>query len=98
MPETRPREVNLWQATNPDARDFRLDVIGKAWHSTPLEPDAHGMFTGRVAKPKTGFTACFVELVYDGGGQYPFKFTTGVSVVPDVLPYQWSTAKAKLGP
>jgi PhoPQ-activated pathogenicity-related protein len=98
MPETRPREVNLWQATNPDARDFRLDVIGKAWHSTPLEPDAHGSYMGRVAKPKTGFTAYFVELVYDSGGRYPFKFTTGVSVEPDVLPYQWSTAKAKLGP
>jgi PhoPQ-activated pathogenicity-related protein len=97
-PETRPREVNLWQATNPDARDFRLDVIGKAWHSTPLEPDAQGTYTGRVAKPERGFTACFVELVYDSGGKYPFKFTTGVSVLPDVLPYQWSAAKPKLGP
>jgi hypothetical protein len=24
-----PREVNVWQGTNPAARDFRLDVIGK---------------------------------------------------------------------
>jgi PhoPQ-activated pathogenicity-related protein len=95
---SRPREVNLWQATNPRARDFRLDVIGKAWHSTPLESDSQGTYTGRVAPPKKGFTAFFVELVYDSGGKYPFKFTTGVSVVPDVLPYQWSTAKAKLGP
>jgi PhoPQ-activated pathogenicity-related protein len=94
----RPREVNLWQATNPDARDFRLDIIGKAWHSTPLEPDAEGTYTGRIARPKTGFSAFFVEMVYDSGGKYPFKFTTGVSVLPDVLPYHWSTAKAKLGP
>jgi len=93
-----PREVNLWQATNPKARDFRLDIIGKAWTSSRLEPSSPGVYTGRVPKPEQGFTAFFVELVYDSGGSYPFKFTTEVSVVPDVLPYKWSDAKAKLGP
>ncbi len=87
-----PREVHLWQATNRYVRDFRLDAIGSAWHSTPLKPDADGTYPARVAKPESGFTAFFVELVYDSGGQYPLKFTTGVSVVPDVLPYRWSAA------
>jgi len=90
-PQDRPREVNLWQATDRHARDFRLDVIGRAWHSTRLEPDSQGNYVGRIARPDTGFTAFFVELVYDSGGKYPFKFTTGVSVVPDMLPYKWST-------
>jgi PhoPQ-activated pathogenicity-related protein len=90
-PQDGPREVNLWQATDRHARDFRLDVIGRAWHSTRLEPDSQGNYSGRVARPDTGFTAFFIELVYDSGGKYPFKFTTGVSVVPDVLPYKWST-------
>jgi PhoPQ-activated pathogenicity-related protein len=93
-----PREVNLWQATNPKARDFRLDVIGKAWHSTPLIAPKPGDYHAHVSAPSTGYTAFFVELVYDSGGKYPFKFTTEVSVVPDVLPYQWKDAKAKLGP
>ncbi|HEV3304652.1 MAG TPA: PhoPQ-activated protein PqaA family protein, partial [Planctomycetaceae bacterium] len=88
----RPREVNLWQATDRHARDFRLDVIGRAWHSTRLEPDSQGTYSARVARPDTGFSAFFIELVYDSGGKNPFKFTTGVSVVPDVLPYKWSTA------
>jgi PhoPQ-activated pathogenicity-related protein len=91
-PEDRPREVNLWQATDRFARDFRLDVIGRAWHSSHLEPDSHGVYRARAAQPDTGFTAFFVELVYDSGGKYPFKFTTGVSVVPDVLPYKWSNS------
>src|SRR5437764_6944585 len=26
--EDKPREVNLWQATNPKARDFRLEAVG----------------------------------------------------------------------
>jgi hypothetical protein len=36
-----------------------------------------------------------VELVYPGPGKYPFKFTTEVSVVPDVLPYRWEDAAKK---
>jgi PhoPQ-activated pathogenicity-related protein len=93
-----PREVKIWQATNPKARDFRLDVIGKSWTSTPLAPTAPGLYIGRVEKPPQGFTAFFVELTYDSGGRYPFKFTTEVSVVPDVLPYKWENATPKLGP
>ncbi|HZI45688.1 MAG TPA: PhoPQ-activated protein PqaA family protein, partial [Ilumatobacter sp.] len=34
-----PSEVRLWQASNPGARDFRLDVIGKAWTSTVLQSE-----------------------------------------------------------
>jgi hypothetical protein len=52
----------------------------------------------KSGRPSSGYTAFFVELVYDSGGKYPFKFTTEVSVVPDVLPYKWKDAKAKLGP
>jgi hypothetical protein len=51
-----------------------------------------------VEKPATGFTAYFVELVYDSGGPYPFKFTTEVSVIPDVLPYAWKDAKPITAP
>jgi PhoPQ-activated pathogenicity-related protein len=94
-PKDKPKEVNLWQATNPNARDFRLDVIGKAYTSTPLQAEKNGTYAGRVAKPEKGYTAFFVELVYDSGGKYPFKFTTEVNVVPDVLPHKWEEAAAK---
>jgi PhoPQ-activated pathogenicity-related protein len=89
----KPREVNLWQATNTKARDFRVDTIGKAYTSTPLKEQKPGVYVGRVDKPATGFTAFFVELVYDSGGKYPFKFTTEVSIVPDVLPFKFADAK-----
>jgi PhoPQ-activated pathogenicity-related protein len=42
----------------------------------------------KVAKPETGWTAFFVELVFDSGGKVPFKFTTQVAIVPDVLPHK----------
>lgn len=73
-------------------RDFRVDTIGKAYTSTSLAPDGDGTYVGKVNKPAQGFTAFFVELTYPSGGKYPFKFTTEVSVVPDILPYKMPTA------
>jgi PhoPQ-activated pathogenicity-related protein len=84
----RPTQVNLWQATNPKARDFRLETIGKAYTSTELKPETGGVFVGRVEPPKDGWTAFFIELVYDTGGKFPWKATTGVRVVPDTLPFK----------
>jgi PhoPQ-activated pathogenicity-related protein len=91
----KPSEVKVWQATNPNARDFRVDTIGNAYTSTPLMAEKDGTYTGRVPKPEKGFTAFFVELTYKGPGKYPFKFTTEVSVVPDILPFKWKDAAAK---
>lgn len=94
----KPMEVYLWQGTNPKARDFRVDTIGKAFTSTRLYPQKDGSYVGRAPKPKAGFTAYFVELVYSSGGKYPFKFTTEVQVTPDVLPYDWKTARPITAP
>jgi PhoPQ-activated pathogenicity-related protein len=91
----QPTEVILWQATNPKARDFRVDTIGKAYTPTPLKPEKNGTYIGKVAKPKEGYTAFFVELVYPGPGKVPFKFSTEVSITPDVLPYKWEDAAKK---
>jgi PhoPQ-activated pathogenicity-related protein len=94
----QPSEVRLWQATNPDARDFRVDTIGKAFTSTALRPGADGSYVGAVAKPTKGFTAYFVELTYPSGSAYPFKFTTEVYVTPDVYPYRWEDARPITAP
>ena len=84
-----PREVLLWQATNPKARDFRVDTIGKAYTSTVLKPVSKGKYVARVPNPREGFSAFFIELVYDSGGTQPFKFSSEVSVVPDLLPFKF---------
>ena len=85
----RPAEVKLWQATNEEARDFRLMTIGPAWKSSELKTEGNGVYTAHVRKPARGWTAYFVELTYTNGGSAPFKFTTEVHVVPDVLPYKY---------
>jgi len=82
-----PTSVKLWQATNPDARDFRLEQIGPKYTSTELKPVKPGEYIGKVEKPAKGYTAYFVELTFASGGKYPFKFTSGVVVNPDTYPY-----------
>lgn len=81
-----PKEVKLWQATNPDARDFRVEKIGLAYKASVLAAQPGGTYVAKVDKPAKGFTAYFVELTFESGVKYPFKFTTAVRVTPDLLP------------
>ncbi|MBM3795626.1 MAG: PhoPQ-activated pathogenicity [Acidobacteria bacterium] len=89
----KPTEVKLWQATNPEARDFRLEKIKAAYKSSPLTADAKGRYVARVDKPAKGYTAYFVELTFPGPGKHPLKVTTQVKVVPDVYPHAAPLAK-----
>jgi PhoPQ-activated pathogenicity-related protein len=83
-----PQAVQLWQAVNPTARNFRLDTIGPAYKSTPLTPSGPNTWVGRVKVPEAGWTAFFVELTFPATGKYPLKLTTSVRVLPDKLPYE----------
>ncbi len=87
--DQKPKEVKLWQATNPKTRDFRVDRIGRVWKSQDLEPAADGSYSGGVEKPAEGYTAYLIELTYDNPGSPSLKFTTQVKVVPDVLPFEY---------
>jgi PhoPQ-activated pathogenicity-related protein len=89
----RPESVQLWQATNPTARNFRLDVVGAAYRSTPLTPEGPNTWIARVPAPSAGWTAYFVEMTFPTGGKYPLKLTTGVRVTPDTLPFAAPTPK-----
>lgn len=83
----KPSAVKLWTATNPDARDFRLEKLGPAYKSTDLTAGPGGVYTYQLPKPEKGFTAGFIELTFPTPGGTPWKFTTGVKVVPDVYPF-----------
>ena len=72
----KPTEVKVWQATNPDARDFRLETIGTGLQELTLSEEGDGIYVAKVSKPEKGWTAYFVELTFPSGGKYPFKFTT----------------------
>jgi PhoPQ-activated pathogenicity-related protein len=85
----RPREVRLWQATNPQARDFRLETLGPCWTNSPLRLE-NGACVARVPDPPKGWTAFLVELTYDGPGGQPLKLTTQVRVRPDKTDHEFA--------
>jgi PhoPQ-activated pathogenicity-related protein len=90
--KTKPLAVKLWQATNPDTRDFRKELIGPAWTSTDLE-GKDGVYIGQVPVPEKGWTAFLVELTYESMLTIPYKFSTGVHVLPDTLPFPYEAPK-----
>ena len=88
--QDKPKAVKLWQATNPEARDFRLMTLGPVWKSSDLQDEGGGVYIARVAKPEKGWTAFFAELTYENGMPAPYKFTTQVRVIPDVKPFKYT--------
>jgi len=82
-----PIEVKIWTAHNPETRNFQLKTIKKTWTSEILEPMDDGVYVAAPVIPEQGWSAYFVELTYASGTDAPFKFTTGVKVLPDVKPF-----------
>jgi PhoPQ-activated pathogenicity-related protein len=89
MAKDKPAEVKLWQATNPDARDFRLDTFGPKWQSSVLNDQGGGVYVAKVPEPSKGWTAFMVELTFATANPEPFKFTTSVRVLPDVTNHKF---------
>src|SRR5436190_1291727 len=70
----KPKEVKLWQATNPKARDFRMETLGAKYEASPLTDQGGGVYVAKVPKPEQGWTAFFAELTFPSGCPAPFKF------------------------
>jgi PhoPQ-activated pathogenicity-related protein len=87
--ETAPKAVNLWQVTNEESRDFRLETVGTTWTSTELKAEEDGSFTGAVEEPAKGWRAYMIELTYDMPGESDIKFTTPIRVSPDTTPHEY---------
>jgi PhoPQ-activated pathogenicity-related protein len=79
----KPDQVLLWQATNPDTRDFRQFYVPATvlWESTKLTDQGGGVYVGNTPIPTSGATGYFIELTYkspiDGN---PYVFTTEIRV------------------
>jgi PhoPQ-activated pathogenicity-related protein len=83
----KPSAVKLWQATNPEKRDFRIETLGPKFTGSDLADQGGGVYVAKVGAPEKGWTAYLVELTFPSGGKYPFKFTTAVRVNPDTEPF-----------
>jgi PhoPQ-activated pathogenicity-related protein len=82
-----PLSAQLWQATNPDARDFRLETFGPQWSSTPLAAKPDGSYRVQVPAPPAGWTGYLVQLAYPGPSGTQQTYGTPVQVTPATLPF-----------
>jgi hypothetical protein len=83
-----PLAVKRWTATNDAARDFRKDTIGEAWISTPITPDENGNYIASLNTHSNGYTATYIEFVYQGLGGIPVTYSTQIYVTPDNYPFE----------
>ena len=87
-----PKAVYLWQADNLTSRDFRLTTTGAVWQSSVLLAEPDGSYLAQVPDPAQGWTAFLAELVYEspfqGAGQYDYHFTTELTTVPGIRPFE----------
>lgn len=90
----RPSKVLLWQAFNSEDRNFMQAQIGRAYQSSPLSEVEPGVYKIKLAPPETGYTAYYIELEFESGMKFPFKFSTGTKIVPDVTEYEWTMSPA----
>jgi len=84
---TTPTSVTLWEAVNPNARDFRYyDGSGPQWTSSTLTETTPGSKTyiTQITPPESGWKAYFVEINFSNGS---YIFTTDVGVMPYMRPY-----------
>ena len=85
-----PVAVRSWSANNPAARDFRHAVIGEVWTASTLQADANGKYSVTLTNGGAGYTATFIEFVYNGLANVPLTYSTQVYVTPDTEPFALS--------
>lgn len=91
--------VTLFQAVNPNGRDFRVQTIGRAYRATALrDPENDGTYRAQVATPANGYRAYFVQVKVPSEAEIATPslsnvpdpkhvFSTPVRVVPNTLPF-----------
>ena len=84
-----PSTIQLWQANNTTARDFRLETFGPNWRSSNVTTTTPNRYVVTVGEPAQGWTAWFVQATFPGPDpalDLPYGFSTPVRVTPDLYP------------
>lgn len=97
QPDFPPSEITLWKAHNPEARNFQVDSIGRAYQATSISMATDGIYAIKIEKPEQGWSAFFVELSFNHKKDLPLKLSTGVVITPDTYPYEEFISERPMG-
>ena len=87
--DSEPLSAKIWQCHNPDARDFRKDVLqakGLQYESREITTAScqPWVYQYYPEQPASGWTAYFIELTFDNDIYPDLKMTTGIRIIPDI--------------
>lgn len=81
-------QIRLWEAVNPNGRDFKSYVVGEeAWKMEPLEISKDGSYEIPVSSPESGYKGALLEIVFNPDSEFPLTLTTGTVITPDSYPF-----------
>jgi PhoPQ-activated pathogenicity-related protein len=81
-------QIRLWEAVNPEGRDFRSYVVGEeAWHMQAIEAAENGKYSIPIETPEKGYKGALVEVVFEPASEFPLTLTTGTLITPDTYPF-----------
>jgi len=81
-------QIRLWEAVNPEGRDFKSYVVGEdAWKMKEIEIREDGQYSIQVISPEKGYKGALVEVIFQEDSEFPLTLTTGTLVTPDTYPF-----------
>jgi PhoPQ-activated pathogenicity-related protein len=81
--------ISLWEAVNPDGRDFKRYVVGDdAWLMEPVEITMDGYYAIPITGPESGYKGALLEVVFNPDSELPLTLTSGTLVTPDTYPFK----------
>jgi len=80
--------IRLWEAVNPESRDFKSYVVGEeAWKMKELELAADGQYNLSIDLPEAGYKGALLEVIFHPESEFPLILTSGTVVTPDTYPF-----------
>ena len=79
-------KIKKWSINNSE-RDFRIYKVGEAWTSEDIDKNKNGKYSISIDNPDSGYTAQFVEIIFDSDSEESISITTGTVITPNKYPY-----------
>ena len=79
-------QIKKWSINNSE-RDFRIYKVGEGWKSDDIIKNKDGKYSITIDNPESGYSAYFIEIIFDLKLNESISFTTGTAVLPNKYPY-----------
>jgi len=79
-------QLKKWSINNSE-RDFRIYKVGESWISEDIDKNENGKYSISIHNPDSGYTAQFIEIIFDSDSEESISITTGTVITPNKYPH-----------